>query len=272
MTSSAQRELIHLIQHALAHDDGIDALLVTGSIGRGADDDYSDVDFLLVAAEGRLDEVASRWTTMRGSVTPLVYEMRFDFGRSKLFNQITTDWVRYDVTATTEAAITNRSQSTVKVLFDHTGVYKRLPERLPLTEPSPDTVRKLVPEFFRVLSMVPIVLGRSDFAVGASGSALLRTMLIQAFQELVAVEDRGGALYLRRLLPEDHYSVIAGIPGIEATEASNLAVQHYCAKHFVPVARILCERTGVDWPAEFVARVAEHTEPILGDWLSEATR
>ncbi|GAA2828189.1 aminoglycoside 6-adenylyltransferase [Kribbella solani] len=269
MPGLAQRELIDLVQRALADDEDVEALLVTGSIGRDADDDYSDVDFLLVATDGRLDEVAARWAAIRDSVTPLSYDMAFDFGTSKLFNQITTDWVRYDITATTEAAISNRSQSTVKVLFDRSGVYQRLPERLPLTAPSPDTVRKLVPEFFRVLSMVPIVLGRSDFAVGASGSALLRTMLIQAFQELVAVEDRGGALYLRRLLPEDHYSVIAKMPAIEATEASNLAVQHYCAKHFVPVARTLCERTGIAWPTEFVARVADHTEPTLGNWLSE---
>jgi hypothetical protein len=269
MPSPGQRQIIDSVQRVLADDKNVDALLLTGSIGRDADDECSDVDFLLVAGEGRLDDVAQRWTANRSSVAPLVYDRTLDFGASRLFNQITNDWVRYDVVATTEASIGQRSQSTVKVLFDRTGVYERLPGRLPLTEPSPETVRRLVPEFFRVLSMLPIVLGRSDFAVGASGSTLLRQMLIDAFQELVAVEDRGGAMYLRRLLPEDHYAVVAQVPSIEATKESALAVHQYCAQHFTPVARSLCERTGVEWPAEFVAKVAERTEPIVGSWLRD---
>ncbi|MFG1911429.1 aminoglycoside 6-adenylyltransferase [Kribbella sp. NPDC048928] len=268
MPGPEQRQIIENVHRVLADDKDVDALLLTGSIGRDADDECSDVDFLLVAGEGRLDEVAQRWTANRGSAAPLVYDRAFDFGASRLFNQITNDWVRYDVVATTEASIGQRSQSTVKVLFDRTGVYERLPERLPLTEPSPATVRRLVPEFFRVLSMLPIVLGRSDFAVGASGSTLLRQMLIDAFQELVAVEDRGGAMYLRRLLPDDHYTVVAQVPSIEATEESVLAVHQYCAQHFTPVARSLCERTGVEWPTAFVAKVAERTEPIIGPWLT----
>ncbi|MFF0341672.1 hypothetical protein [Kribbella sp. NPDC004875] len=253
----------------LADDKDVDALLLTGSIGRDADDDYSDVDFLVIVADGALDQFAERWAAICDSVIPLIYEAALDFGTTRLFNQITDDFVRYDVMATTEAGIGHRSQSTVKVLFDRTGVYKRLPERLPLTEPSPVVVRRLVPEFFRVLSMLPIVLGRADFAVGASGSGLLRSMLIQAFQELVAVEDRGGALYLRRLLPENHYSVITQMPAIEATEASTIDVHRYCAQHFAPAARLLCERTGVEWPAEFVAKVAERTAPTLGQWLTD---
>jgi hypothetical protein len=202
-------------------------------------------------------------------VTPLAYETALDFGASRLFNQITDDFVRYDVMATTETAVRNRSQSTVKVLFDRTGVYQRLPERLPLTEPSPAVVRRLVPEFFRVLSILPVVLGRADYAVGASGSELLRSMLIQAYQELVAVEDRGGALYLRRLLPEDHYSIITQIPAIEATEASTINVHRYCAQHFTPAARLLCERAGIEWPTAFVTKVAKHTTPLLGQWLPD---
>jgi hypothetical protein len=53
MPASAECELIGRVQRALPEDGDIDALLLTESIGRDADDDYSDVDFLLAVADGR---------------------------------------------------------------------------------------------------------------------------------------------------------------------------------------------------------------------------
>lgn len=259
-------QVIEHVREALLRERQVSALFLTGSLARGEGDEHSDVDLLAIVTSDAVPDVCERWLAVRPTLFPVVHETRRDWGAATLFHQITPDWVRLDLTIADATALDGRSRSTATPLFDRDGCADRLPERLPLSEVSPQTALHTVPEFFRVLALLPVALGREDHALGASGSTLLRSMLIEGLRELVTVEDRGGALSLRRLLPAEHYAVVAEVPPIAATRESVLAVHRYCAQHFVDAGRQLCRRAGTPWPADLVAAVATRTEPYLGPW------
>ncbi len=261
-------ELIDRVAEAVSQDPHVRALLLSGSLGRGTADQYSDADFLVVMDEAAsVAAFAAAWPERRQAVSEFLQDARLDFGSTVLFNHITVDWHRFDVFVVPKDGLGRPSQSTVRPVFDRGDVYGRLPPELDPLRPSPDVVQRLVPEFFRVLALVTVVLGREDHVVGASGSGLLRTMLIQAVTELTTVEDRGGALHLKALLSPEHYDLVAKIPAIEATADSVAAVHLYCARAFVPVAQELCAATGMPWPDEWVSAVAARTSSVLGSWL-----
>ncbi len=259
--------LIGQVRSVARSEPGVVALLLTGSRAQGVHDDFSDVDFVLVAKEGRVVEVADRWAARRPFANDLAYDNRLDLPGSVLFNQTTTARMRFDVVVTTEPDLGRRSQATVRALHDPTGLYARLPESNMPPEPTAEVAERLVPEFFRVLSLTSVVLGREDYAVGVSGAMLLRSMLIEALSQRVSVEDRGGVLHLKRLLAPQDYRVVTGIPPIEATRESVAQANRYCAQHFIAAARELCDRTGYPWPDEYISRVAQHTQPLIGTWL-----
>ena len=55
---SDQQQQIETIAGALAGDERIRGLFLSGSHGNGRADDYSDIDFLIVSPEGASDAVA----------------------------------------------------------------------------------------------------------------------------------------------------------------------------------------------------------------------
>lgn len=246
---------------------GVKGVYLTGSMGRRVADEFSDVDVIAIVEAESLSDTVGVWPSAVESVTPVIFSNKLDFGRSVVFNYITPDWLRFDVTFGDPSNIERRAKSMLVPLHDPQRRYDTLPDNGELLQPSPQVAARIVPEFYRVLALLPVPLGRSDYAVAASGSALLRTFLIQALTELTPVEDRGGALALKRLLSETSYEVIVAIPPIVASRDSAIEVHRYCAAEFTSLARVLCDQTGVTFPSDFVREVHEHTRGILGDWL-----
>lgn len=99
--------------------------------------------------------------------------------------------------------------------------------------------------------------------LGESGAGLLREMLIQLMLEDVAVEDRGGALYLNRLLPPDRLQTLVDLPAMAASRESVLAAHLACAAAFLPLARKLHERYGLQWPRQLEDAARRHLATTL---------
>jgi hypothetical protein len=180
-----------------------------------------------------------------------------------VFNHITPEWLRFDVSIGTPEDVLKRSRSTVSSLFDLDGLDAKLGASQGPLQPDATKVQALTTEFLRVLGLLPVVAGRCEYEVGASGVGLLRELLIQLMLQDVAVEDRGGALHLRGLLPEARLQALHDLPPIAATREAVLAGHVACTQMFLPIARDLCDRTGVQWPAELERAVRDYLHKSL---------
>ncbi|TQL75426.1 streptomycin adenylyltransferase [Stackebrandtia endophytica] len=238
--------LIQRVSDQLQADDRIRGAWLSGSLARGTADEFSDVDVWLVVAESEREALIKDWPTICDAITPTVLNQRV--GSLPIFNAITPQWHRFDVVFGTPEEIPYRTRTTLKVLFDKDGLDDRLQDSGQPLAPDPARIRALVTEFFRVLGLLPVAIGRGEYVLGVSGAGLLRTMLIQLMLEDVAVEDRGGALHLSPLLPPERMRLLTELPAMSADRDSVVAVHVACAEAFLPLGRELAERTGVEWP------------------------
>jgi len=238
--------LIQRVTDRLAADDRVRGAWLSGSLARGTADEFSDVDVWLVAAESDRESLIDDWPAICDAITPTVLNQQV--GNLAIFNAITPTWQRFDVVFGAPEEIPYRTRTTLKVLFDKDGLDTRLQDGGQPLAPDPGRIRGLVTEFFRVLGLLPVIVGREEYVLGVSGAGLLRTMLIQLMLEDVAVEDRGGALHLSPLLPPERMGALTGLPPLSANRDSVIAVHLACAEAFLPLARRLAERTGMAWP------------------------
>ena len=285
--------LLDWVTDQLRQDQRVRGLWITGSTARGTADAFSDLDLVAVVSEdatvpsGRNGnavvseedaavpprrngcveaDFVSTWLDAVRQAMPLIHHQVLDFGPTIVVNHIVgDDWLRFDLLVGPPDVLRDRSRRTAKVVFDHDGLDKALPAEGPATKPSAEVVAKVVPEFLRVAALLPVALGRDDYVVAASGSTLLRTMLIQLMVESVEAEDRGGALHLSTLLDAEQYRTVEALPPIAGTRESAIAFHRACLEAFLPLAQELCRRTGVTWPDEFATAVRRRLAPIFAD-------
>ena len=236
---------------------------LAGSLGRGSGDDFSDIDLVVVVEPRDLEGFLDEWDAAIAASVRVVLRQRIPFGEMVVLNHVSADWVRFDVSVVPPDDLVGRAASSVRVLFDREDLQTTMTGRARPIPPSGERVGALAQEFLRVLGLLPVVLGRQELEVGASGSGLLRTMLIQLMLEDAYVPDRGGALKLRDVLRDEHLQLVSTLPPIAATRESILAVHLACAEAFLPLARQLSERTGEPWPQDLEAALRRHLEREL---------
>lgn len=230
----------------------------------GHADEFSDIDLLAVSDDLDHAGLIADWPGLCAQITPVVLRQQHGEGTSVVFSHITPAWLRFDITIGVTGHVPGRPRNLVTELFDRDGLTAQLgPDAAP-RQPDPATVEYLITEFWRVMGLLPVVVGRDDLLVAVSGSALIRTLLIKLLLEDVAVADRGGALHLERLLPAAHADLLRALPPIRADVDSAIAVHLACVGIFLPVARNLAARTGVAWPTQLEAAARGHLVRELG--------
>ncbi|MET9274771.1 nucleotidyltransferase domain-containing protein [Kribbella sp. NPDC003557] len=255
-----QEGLIERAKHVLSQDDRVMGLWLVGSHGRGTADQFSDVDLWVVVTPDGAESFCDDWPKTSDEITATVFQRAIG---GRIFNQITPDWLRFDVSVSTPDAIGSRSRSTAKPLYDPNGLSADLGEPGAPKQPDPSRVESISREFLRALGLLPVVVGREEFAVGESGASLLRDMLIDLMLEDVAAEDRGGALHLNRLLPADRQQILTDLPALQATRESVIAAHVACATVFLPLARALHARCSLTWPQDLEAAARKHLVTTL---------
>ncbi|MEV0269226.1 nucleotidyltransferase domain-containing protein [Hamadaea sp. NPDC050747] len=248
-------ELIERLTALLRADGRVQAAWLGGSLGRGTADQFSDVDVVLATDDPK--GFAADWDAFADRVAPVVHRQRMADATTTVVTHVTGDWLRFDVTITTP----DRVRGQLRPLFGELAPPGDEP-----ASPDPARVEHLIREFLRVLGLLPVVLGRSEYAVGASGSALLRTLILQVMLEDAVLRgaDRAGALRLKGVLPADRLAAYAALPAIEATRTSVVSAHLACSRLFFPIARELAERTGATWPDAMEEALRKHLRRELG--------
>jgi hypothetical protein len=254
-----QNGLVENIVAVLEGEDRVRAAWLAGSRARGTSDRYSDLDIWAVTAPEDHRSLLADWPELAKQVGPAVLCQQV--GPLPVYTHITPGWERYDIAFGTTGDVSRRSRTSVRLLFDRDGLDALLAGPAGPQRPDPAKIQATTTEFLRVLGLLPVVIGREEYVVAASGAGLLRTLLIQLMIEDTEAEDRGGALKLKGLLPPGRLEALASLPPIAATRESAIEAHLACARLFLPLARELSRRTGAPWPAglETAARSYLHT-------------
>lgn len=260
--SREQRALIDAAHRTLSGDPQIEALWLAGSLGDGRGDAFSDVDFLVLVADGKVADAAARYARDIAAIAEPALVNQLYGGR--ILNVVTTQWQRFDLTFV-EAGDLGRFDGPRLTTVFNKGT--RSPAALPTQtyRTQPDRLLQLTNEFLRVLGLSVVVMGREEYLVGLKGVELLRQMTIDLMLEEngVGPAQRGGALHLNGLLTPPQREALENLPPISASRERILAASGELAAIFLPRARKLAAQIAMAWPEAFEAVTRRHLRERL---------
>lgn len=253
-----RRRLISQVLRDLKSDPRIEGAWLVGSLARRLGDRYSDVDLLVAVAEGALAGLVEEWPGRAASFLDLAFARpAFSAPGATTFTHVTSDYLRFDLTfAVTDQAL-KRARDGISILAT-SPVHSDPVESDDRPRPAAGRVQKLAEEFLRVLGLLPVVIGRHEYLVAASGAALLRSMLMDLFRELAPAGYRGGAMRLEKTLSADQLEILRGLPPLLWTRDATIELHLACARRFLPAARQAYQDLGMAWPQAFEDAVRTH--------------
>ncbi|MEM9786559.1 MAG: aminoglycoside 6-adenylyltransferase [Pseudomonadota bacterium] len=256
-------EVIATISKAVQNAPGIRALFLSGSYGNGMADAYSDIDFIMVAHDGATDVVAEIWreAVARTGEIVLWWDRR---AVPVLINAITEDWTRTDVIILKPEQMLGHTQSTLKVLFDHDGIYETLAETKASPAPDPKRFIYQVEEFIRILGLLHLGVGREEYINGVLGVFHLRNKLVDLLIAETDAPNRGGILHLNRLITEEQKALLISMPSPVPERKAMIDGHLAYASAFLPRARKHAAEIGAEWPERFEAVTWARLAETLG--------
>ena len=170
--TTAQFRFIKALTAKVEADPRIRAAWLTGSFGKEAGDRWSDVDAHLLVDVDRFDEFHRDVETWLGQIRPLVFVRLMFNGR--MFNAMTDEAMRLDVWLHDEE-VAEVTKGETRVLYEKEGALSWLPQPGEgLTpEAASELLRREIAEFWRCVSMLPVVVGRGEDLVGAAGNSII---------------------------------------------------------------------------------------------------
>ncbi|BDZ58867.1 nucleotidyltransferase domain-containing protein [Barrientosiimonas endolithica] len=255
-----QEEFIARASEVLGADDRVRGLWLTGSLGDGTADEFSDVDSLVVVEDSSYDDVLAEWDDLAREVAPFVLVKQL-FPGAPIFNHITPEWLRWDVVLVRPQDAAERFElGAVRELFDRDGM--TVPDPEPAGPADQRAARGIVEEFIRVQGLLPVVLGRGELVTAASGAGLTRQHLTSLLRLRAEGSRPSGALHLSRVLPAELIAELAALPPVSADRDSVVALHRRTWELFMPVAR---ELLGQDFPDALATACANRLSSCLAE-------
>ena len=157
-------------------DPRVRAAWLTGSFGKGMADRWSDVDAHLLLGSSALDEFSKGVEAWLAQIRPLVFVRRMFDGQ--MVNAMTDEAMRLDVWLH-GGARADVTKGETRVLYAEEGSLAWQPQLgEDLTpEAAADELRRAIPEFWRCVSILPVIPGRDEKLVGAGGNFLILMLL-----------------------------------------------------------------------------------------------
>jgi hypothetical protein len=246
-----------LRDHARSH-----GVFLSGSHASGTADAFSDIDLVCVAEPVDQAVLVADWKAALHQVSPLVLFRAFPQQQSCLTNAVTENWDRIDLYLQSPDLFAHRAAGSVLALYDPEN---RLATLRPFERPDPrPRIGYLAEEFLRVLGLLHVAEGRSDYVTAATGAGLLRDHLIALLRYEAGVEQEG-ALHLSRSLDPQDMAMLYDLPVPHPERSSILAAHLALARAFVPRARVLLELHGLSWPAALEQATRQRLTRSFGD-------
>jgi hypothetical protein len=252
----------HLTAKASA-DSYIRATWLAGSFGTGKADRYSDVDaYLLIAA----DHVEFFRANARGwleEIRPLVlYKLLFD---GQMINALTVDGLRVDIWLYSDDTV-ELPEGTVQILYAKDGAlaWKPAPSPRLTQEEVARQLERLIPEFWRCVAMLPVVLGRQERIVAFTGAAVELQLLTDVLIAGAGVRNDRGAKARNDLLPADLRQAVESALVLPDLSRDALARLHLRLAALMQAhGPSLCAAWGIEYPRPLEEAVLNYVKDEL---------
>lgn len=250
-----QQSLLDQLVAALRPDGRILSAWLTGSLGAGRGDAWSDVDITLVVAADDMPGLLGDLMCADGPLPATVLRLS-QFGR--LVNGTTPDLMRFDLVLTTPDEFARQDPAGVRLLFGDAG--QAPPERAARPQDPAAVARRiegLISEFLRILSLAPVAVGRREWVVMQDGVGHLRRLLIEVMLEEngIGPAERGGAKKLYPFLTAEQIAELEALVPPRAIEAELLAANRDLRDRFLPRAHRVARAMDAVWPTDWEAAV-----------------
>ena len=245
-TADELRKAAEALAREIGDLPGVRGLYLGGSLGRGAGDGLSDLDFVAVAEEADARSVATAWAGRLSDLRAPVYMKNHGL----LVNVVLADGLRIDLVVETPARFALRPTGDVTPLSDPDGLAADL-SGAALALPRGPRIAARTEEFLRVLWLIRVGLGRGDAVLGTEGFWHLRGHLKETMLDAARPDRRHGALSLRAILPGDDYVTLARFSTVAPDRDALIAAHRDIAREYLSRARKLHAAEGIDWPEAF---------------------
>lgn len=261
--TAEQRALAEAIGAVLAEDPAIGAAWLGGSLGRGAGDEFSDVDVVALVTGGSAAATGLRYASDLGGIAePVLINPLFG---GRVVSVVTDDWRRFDITFVEPGDLARFDAAHLRTLFNRGDWAPPRREPTPYRA-TPEAVRSRVEEFLRIAGLSVVAVGRGEFVLALSGFDIQRRLTVELMLEAngIGPADRGGALKRNPFLTPEQRRALEGLSPLRADRESVLRGTSELAAVFLPLARRLTEATGASWPSALESATRRHLESRLG--------
>jgi predicted nucleotidyltransferase len=263
MITESQQHLIDGVERLLRAEPEVEAAWLSGSLGSGLGDEFSDVDVLVLVRDGSAGAAGAALAGKVDQVArPVLVNVHFG---GRVISVVTEDWERFDLNLIEADQLAAQAARRLKPLFNRGD--RGPPEQAEAPyRVSPDQLSALVKEFLRVLGLAAVVMGRREYVVALAGVGHLRGMAVDLMLEENAVPSwkRGGALRRNPLLTAEQRETLEALPPLKAERDSLIEAQQALAGVFLPRARRLAEEIGMAWPDALEGATRRSLEARLG--------
>jgi predicted nucleotidyltransferase len=262
VTTPAQQSLIYAITRALSADTRIESAWLSGSLGKGGGDEFSDVDVTVVVPDASFVETLRVYSNDVSAIAATVFSQVV---HGRVVNCVTENWDRFDLTFVKPSEFAAMPLAAAKPLFNR-GTRERTFTAPPPYKTTAARVLQLANEFIRVIGLSPVGIGRGEFLTLQEGSGLLRRMTLDLMLEAngIGPQVRGGALHMNLFLTDEQRRALESVPPVGATRESVIAAGIALARLFLPLAKTLAAQTGATWPTAFEDATRKHLARTIG--------
>lgn len=253
-----QTEYLGKMQTALENDRRIQAAWLTGSIGRGNADRYSDIDINLLVDATQLDAFRKDAQQWLNELSPLVL-FRWMFN-DRMANALTANGLRIDLWLHTD--VPTLDESRVKVLLNRENALQ-----FGATTPAPDSnalknrLLDQIREFWRCISLTPSVVGRGERLVGVFGLGIEVTILTDVIIGGYGIARDSGVKRLNPFLPDGLRQRLEEAVAMDGLTDNGLLQAHMALAGIMQdEGRKIAERHGFDYPSDVETAALAYTK------------